>query len=146
MAHLLPDFILDSRAQTVPSSTIEGCVVGLYFSAGWCPPCRVFTPILAAWYLKFKKAHPQNKLYFVFISSDEDEAQFKLYHSSMPFHALPFEEHQRRDDLHSHFEVTGVPTLVLIGANGQLLSHDASDIIMGDPEGKGKPIHDDIIL
>ena len=25
-------------------------VIGVYFSAHWCPPCRTFTPQLAEWY------------------------------------------------------------------------------------------------
>ena len=38
-------------AAAVPTSSLAGTeVVGLYFSAHWCPPCRGFTPELAKIY------------------------------------------------------------------------------------------------
>ena len=33
---------------------LEGKVIGIYFSAHWCPPCRGFTPKLVEWYGKVK--------------------------------------------------------------------------------------------
>ena len=38
------------------AEVLDGKVVGIYFSAHWCPPCRGFTPKLAEWYTKSLQA------------------------------------------------------------------------------------------
>merc|ERR1719409_357230 len=49
-------------------------VVGLYFSAHWCPPCRGFTPQLGKFYDQIKDA---KNFEIIFVSSDRDASQFK---------------------------------------------------------------------
>ena len=49
----------------------SGAVVGLYFSAHWCPPCRGFTPLLATCYAALKSAGKPFEI--VFLSSDKDQ-------------------------------------------------------------------------
>ena len=44
--------------------------VGLYFSAHWCPPCRMYTPKLAEQYAKLVAAGKPFEI--VFVSSDRD--------------------------------------------------------------------------
>ena len=43
--------VQDKEGKTFPLSSLQGkSVVGLYFSAHWCPPCKGFTPQLAKKY------------------------------------------------------------------------------------------------
>ena len=69
----------------------EGYVVGLYFSAHWCPPCSAFTPKLADWYNKLKEGDIGDKFEIVFLSSDRDEKSFKEYFGEMPWHAVSYD-------------------------------------------------------
>lgn len=82
----------------VESLVGEGKVIGLYFSAHWCPPCRGFTPKLADFYKKFRDANGE-KLEIVFISSDRDENQFQRYFDEMPWHAIPFNDRDKKVSL-----------------------------------------------
>ena len=59
-------------------------IVGLYFSALWCPPCEQFLKDLIIFYANLKESHPHFEI--VFISSDKDERQFKQC-KEMPNHA-----------------------------------------------------------
>ena len=62
------------------TTALAGKTVGIYFSAHWCPPCRGFTPQLAASYTDHLKA---KDLEIVFVSSDRDEPSFKEYFCSL---------------------------------------------------------------
>jgi thiol-disulfide isomerase/thioredoxin len=81
-------------------------VVGLYFSAHWCPPCRGFTPQLAATYTRFKAQHPRAADWeVVFVSSDSDAEAFAEYHGEMPWPALPYDSREAKAALSKMFKV-----------------------------------------
>ena len=82
--------------KVIATSEFEGSgkVLGLYFSAHWCPPCRAFTPQLAQWYEKVKESSNGENFDIVFISSDRETAQFEEYFDLMPWCAVPYEHRE----------------------------------------------------
>ena len=114
--------------------------VGLYFAAGWCPPCKELTPILAEFYNTHKVA---KKLEIVFVSSDRDQAAFDKHYSEMPWLALPFADRTRDEQLTSQFNVQGTPTLVIIDKNG-VVTKDASGNIEDDTKAADFPWRRDV--
>ena len=92
----------------------------LYFSAHWCPPCRMFTPKLVEWYNDFKAKHPDFEL--VFVSSDQDEAAMKDYieGDKMPWPYVKFDKAQ--EEIFRKYASDGIPYLVLIDENGKDLT------------------------
>lgn len=114
MQHL-GDILKGKDGEVQTSTALEGIdVLGLYFSAHWCPPCRAFTPELGKKYTALKEAGKSVEM--VFLSSDRDEAAFNDYHDSMPFLALPYSKRSAKEALSQHFEVSGIPTLVFVDA------------------------------
>ena len=113
-------------------------VVGIYFSAHWCPPCRSFTPQLGQFYEKHKAA---KKLEIVFVSSDNDEASFESYFAEQAgWLAVPFVKRDVKAALSKAFKVNGIPTLVLLdGATGDLITAEARGEVSGDPEASRFP-------
>lgn len=85
----------DDTVETTKRVGGEGKVLGLYFSAHWCPPCRGFTPKLAEFYNNFRASNG-DKLEIVFVSSDRSEKDFKDYFKEMPWLALSFAERERK--------------------------------------------------
>ena len=78
------------------SSLIQDGVVGLYFSAHWCPPCSSFTPVLATWYSKLTTGSLKGKLEVVFLSSDQSDEEFNSYFKTMPWCALPYSDRDKK--------------------------------------------------
>ena len=92
----------------------------LYFSAHWCPPCRMFTPKLVEWYNDFKAKHPDFEL--VFVSSDRDQAAMEEYikGDKMPWPAVAFDKAQ--SETFQKYSSQGIPYLVLIDDEGKALT------------------------
>ena len=92
LSKLIGEKVIKGKAEEFESSRFEGSgkVLGLYFSAHWCPPCRAFTPQLAQWYQKVKESSNGNNFDIVFLSSDRDEAGFDEYLKEMPWYAVPY--------------------------------------------------------
>ena len=47
---LLPQELKSKSGIAALSEVTESPIIGLYFSAHWCPPCRGFTPVLSEFY------------------------------------------------------------------------------------------------
>lgn len=46
----------DGTVVSADSALADKKIIGFYFSAHWCPPCRLFTPALAEFYTVFFNA------------------------------------------------------------------------------------------
>ena len=68
--------------------------------------CRWFTPRLVEWYNAFKKGPNGDLFDIVFVSSDENKHSWRAYFSEMPWHALDFDDREKKactneDEQHS---------------------------------------------
>jgi thiol-disulfide isomerase/thioredoxin len=70
---LFTDAVIWNKADEVESLDCYD-VIGLYFSASWCPPCRSFTPKLNdAWKLAGEAG---KKVQIILVSGDQMEADY----------------------------------------------------------------------
>lgn len=110
----------------------------LYFSAGWCPPCRGFTPTLAEYYQKHKTA---KDFEVIWVSWDEDKEGWESYASKHPWPALSFEDsNANMEALAKKFQVQSIPTLITLDTqSGDIVSRVAREKIPRDPNAEGFP-------
>ena len=93
---LLGPQLLSRRVSTNTTTALKTSrLVGLYFSAHWCPPCRQFTPMLIELYSHLKEENPMHGLEIVFVSSDRDRPSFNGYYASMPWLSVPFQTREQ---------------------------------------------------
>jgi thiol-disulfide isomerase/thioredoxin len=115
-------------AVTVDQVADAADIVGLYFSASWCGPCRSFTPRLVAAYYKLRAA--QERFEVILVSADRGQEQFNPYFEEMPWLALPFHERDIATDLDTLYEISGIPSLVLVNIkDGSVVTTDGVDVI-----------------
>ena len=115
--------LIDNNNQTYDlKETTTNKYFALYFSAKWCGPCRNFTPKLIDFYNKSENFE------VIFVSLDKNENEFNEYFSKMPWKSLPF-DNQQSEELSEFFGVQGIPTLILVDHEGNVLTRQGKEII-----------------
>lgn len=130
MESLLESFGNDlvSKNGAVDKSSLNSAqLIGIYFSAHWCPPCRGFTPVLAEFY---NSVNANGKVFeVVFVSSDSDQKSFNSYLNEMPWIAVNFGA-QEIEELGNKYKVSGIPRLVIVKTDGSIVCDNArSDVV-----------------
>lgn len=104
-----------TKSGLVESSTLDSKYLMLYFSAHWCPPCKMFSPTLGKAYQTMKSGPNADKFELVFVSSDRDQESFDEYYGTMPFCALPFADREAKTQLSKRFGIRGIPSVLILG-------------------------------
>ena len=101
-------------------------VVLIYFSAHWCPPCRGFTPVLKDFYEEVKDQGVE----LIFVSSDRSSADMLSYmkESHGDWYGVPHGD-ALTNELAQKFGVSGIPFLVVLKADGSLITKDGRSAV-----------------
>lgn len=114
------------RSCQVPVVQLEGKTVGLYFSLTSYRSCIDFIPVLVEVYEKLKAKGENFEI--VLIPLDEDEESFKQGFRNMPWYSLPLKD-KSCIKLARYFDLSDLPTLVIIGPDGKTLHPNAADAV-----------------
>jgi nucleoredoxin len=119
--------LINADGEKVATSSLQGKVIGLYFSAEWCPPCRAFTPSLVQ-----LRDRNDDEFEVVFVSSDQSaEAQQKYMKSyDMEWPAVAHDS-PLREQLQQKFGIQGIPSLVIVDDQGNLITKDGRSEMNG---------------
>ncbi len=114
---LIPDTLINASGDSVDKN-LDGKYVGIYFSAHWCPPCRLFTPEL----VKFRDSLT-SEFEVVFVSSDKSAKKQLGYMQAtkMKWSAIPWKSDEAKK-LAEKFGVRSIPTLVIISPEGKVIT------------------------
>lgn len=115
------------RLQRVEDDTLESKkYLAIYFSAAWCGPCRTFTPKLIEWYEQRDEAD-RGKFEVILMSRDRNARAMQEYmkDDKMPWPALAYNRRDRSPL--AKYSGRGIPSLVIIDGEGNVLSHSYVD-------------------
>ncbi len=123
------DQLVNAAGEPVSPATLEGKKIGLYFSAEWCPPCRMFTPRLVEAHKTLREAGKPFEV--IFISHDRSAEAMLQYMQGydMAWPAIAFEA-AKRDALKQQHGIRGIPTLIIVDDSGKVLSRDGRNEVM----------------
>lgn len=107
-------------------SELEGKTVGLYFILSSFKSCSDFTPKLLEVYKKLKDQSQGFEV--VVISLDDEEDAFVKSFEGMPWLSLPFKD-KSCEKLVKYFELSTLPTVVIIGPDGKTLNPNVAEAI-----------------
>lgn len=117
--------LITKAGAPAPATALQGKTVALYFSGHWCPPCRGFTPALRKFYETIKGKGENIEI--VFVSSDRDEGSFKEYFENDHGDWLAVKYGTSEDSLSEHFQVRGIPALIVVNSKGEAVVPDARE-------------------
>ena len=131
--------LVDAKGKKVETAkALKGVkLIGIYFSAHWCPPCRQFTPLLVNFYNECKKNKKSFQIVFVSFDNTENDMSKYMTEANMPWLAVPYGSNFR-EQLAKEYNVNGIPTLIVIDQNGKVVSTNAR----GEVTSKGAKAYD----
>ncbi|CCD67034.1 Thioredoxin domain-containing protein [Caenorhabditis elegans] len=110
------------------NEALAGKIVGIYFSAHWCGPCRNFTPVLKDFYEEV-----QDDFEIVFASSDQSESDLKNYMEECHgnWYYIPF-GNDAEEKLSTKYDVSTIPTLIFLKPDGtEVTRYGRKDVEVG---------------
>ena len=127
----LPEEFESSNGKVKKEDLLSNELIGVYFSAHWCGPCRIFTPKLSQFYKSVNKDKKQIEI--IFNSADSDLDSFNEYFGTMPWIATPFDS-----DAKSHIDdacgINSIPQLIIFDNKGHIIDNSGR----GTVESKGE--------
>ena len=126
---LFPEKLYNAKGEEVSRDELKDKIVGIYFSAHWCPPCRAFTPNL----VKFRDEN-KDDFEIVFVSSDKNaDAQMNyMKESKMKWLTVKFGTKEVQD-LKKKYSVRGIPKLVIVGPDGKTITENGRGDVSQKP-------------
>ena len=114
----LPEEFESSNGKVSKEDLLKNEIIGVYFSAHWCGPCRAFTPKLAQFYKNVNK--DEKKVEIIFNSADQDLKSFNEYFSTMPWIATPFDS-ESKSRIDYACGINSIPQLIIFDNKGHIL-------------------------
>ena len=118
LVRLKDDSIIDYKLD--PETAVDHFL--FYYSGGWNPSCRKFTPALVKFYEEQKAAGA--KFEVIFVSKDDSEEEMRKYmvESKMPWPAIRFGEIEGLEFI-NEAAGRGVPCIAVLDSHGLIMIH-----------------------
>lgn len=121
------DYVVSPDRKKVSVTEFEGKTVGLYFYFSKFRESAAFTQKLIQTYENLKEKGENFEIVMIPLD-DDDEESFNLEFKDMPWYSLPFKD-KKCEKLARYFELSTLPTLVIIGPDGKTVHSNVAEAI-----------------
>ncbi|KAK4376871.1 hypothetical protein RND71_003167 [Anisodus tanguticus] len=122
------NYVIAADGRKVPVAELEGKIVGLYFSMTSFEERGSFTLKLIEIYDKLKAQGENFEIVMIPLDNEDEDESFKKGFASMPWFSLPLKD-KTCEKLARYFELSTLPTLVIIGTDGKTLHSNVAEAI-----------------
>ncbi|NNE91809.1 MAG: redoxin domain-containing protein [Verrucomicrobiales bacterium] len=103
----------------------------LYFSAGWCGPCKTITPIIK----RLEEEAENVSVVLVNLDfSDEEKAQY-LEDSKIDWPSVKGTQNETIQGFVNEYKARRLPTLIVLSPGGDVITKDGIEDLRSDPDG-----------
>lgn len=110
--------------QAIRYASTSDKIVGLYFSAAYCPSCTIFTPKLQSIYPLLR----EHDIEIIFVASDKTEEAFDAYHADHPWPAIDYDD-EIRSELRKLYDIKTIPALVFLDQEGNVVEASGRNLV-----------------
>ncbi len=122
--------LINSAGSAVPTDSLNTEYLAIYFSASWCPPCRLALPRIKKFYNSYS-----DQVTIVFAGMDQTPESRSRYYlaTEMPWLSLPFES-STAESLAERLKVRGIPAVFVFDRAGEMVTGTALRDITSQPD------------
>ena len=121
MENILSKNLRGVEGEEIPPSKFQNLeFILIYFSASFCPPSKPFTEMLLTFY---QEANIEKQvLEIIQVTFDTQESDYKKFLEKIPWPRFSLGDTKSKE-LIAKYEITGVPRLVVLNSNFELISN-----------------------
>eukprot|EP00624_Nannochloropsis_granulata_P005047 evm.model.NODE_35720_length_30909_cov_25.476009.5 len=141
--------LVDAQQQQFGLDSLSGYYVGVFFGCKTSVSCLSFTRFLATTYERVRAraasataaGAPAMPFCVLYVSQDRSGADFWEFFRSMPgtWLAIPYPENALRAEVRHLFNASSVPTLIMVGPDGRVITAEGRARVLADPMGEHFP-------
>ena len=125
---IFPEDLLLGTEYIQTSTLSHHPIIALYFTASYCPPCKIFTPQL----VEFEKKY---KIPVIIISRDKTQQAYDEYRAQQPNHyAVDYKLISRRSECAEKFNIKTIPSLIILDNNCDIITSNGRNEIEVNPQ------------